>query len=545
MRYWGICAAAASGLLLWAASPQFNLWPLAWLALIPLFLSIWSAKSMRAAFGRAYLFGWFYLAPLWYWIALTINHWAQMTGGAGSEVGWIAWAVLTAPAAAFYGVWGAIAWRLNRRLPMAWSAAACAAAWVAVEWLRDYGSFSMPWGQLSYSQFRFLPLIQIAAVTGAYGVSFLVALVNATLAGWWRAGRARAAAGPAGAAIAVVGLIAARGAAGLRAQASPAAVTVADMQTNFSMENDLSESQQLRIMEQLTRAASVSSPPPDLYVWSETSAPEDALHSYTTRSAMVHLADKYDADVLVGTQIKDPSSGARSNSSLLFLPGGGPPQRYDKQQLVPFGEYIPFRSYWPQAIADLFHFFPTDDVSGTGSRVLHGVSRNGVPIAIGPYICWESMYPRYARAMALSGANLLATQSNDAWFGSVEAMRQHVSAVALRAVECRRDTVRSTTNGITCLVSATGRITARAPLNQATYLARRVHLRSGETPYVRYGDWFVALCALAVAGGIALPASASRKAGPTGAGRCSAPDRAPEPADEASRNGAGTEVEIG
>jgi apolipoprotein N-acyltransferase len=104
------------------------------------------------------------------------------------------------------------------------------------------------------------------------------------------------------------------------------------------------------------------------------------------------------------------------------------------------------------------------------------------------------MYPRYAREMARAGANLLVTQSNDAWFQSRAAMEQHLAAVVLRAIENRRDVVRSTTTGVTCLVDAKGRVFARAPLRVPGSVVDNIQLLQEKTLYTRFGDWFVALC---------------------------------------------------
>jgi apolipoprotein N-acyltransferase len=104
------------------------------------------------------------------------------------------------------------------------------------------------------------------------------------------------------------------------------------------------------------------------------------------------------------------------------------------------------------------------------------------------------MYPRYAREMTRAGANLLVTQSNDAWFQSRAAMEQHLAAVVLRAIENRRDVVRSTTTGVTGLVDAKGRVFARAPLRIPGAVVENVQLLQEKTLYTRFGDWFVALC---------------------------------------------------
>jgi apolipoprotein N-acyltransferase len=118
------------------------------------------------------------------------------------------------------------------------------------------------------------------------------------------------------------------------------------------------------------------------------------------------------------------------------------------------------------------------------------------PVALGTFICYESVYPHYTRTMTARGASLLVTPSHDQWFQSEAAMEQHLAIVVFRAVENRRDVARATTDGVSAVIDGRGRILARAPLYMAIPLVHRLHLRSLLTIYTRFGDWFVGLCAL-------------------------------------------------
>jgi apolipoprotein N-acyltransferase len=121
-------------------------------------------------------------------------------------------------------------------------------------------------------------------------------------------------------------------------------------------------------------------------------------------------------------------------------------------------------------------------------------------VALGPYICYEAMYPQYARGATAAGAQLLVTISNDGWFHSRAAMEQHLAAVALRTIENRRATVRATMTGITCLIDSRGRVTARATIEQPDFAVGTVRLQSGRTLYTRFGDWFALVCGLLAVG---------------------------------------------
>src|SRR5262249_51360751 len=150
--------------------------------------------------------------------------------------------------------------------------------------------------------------------------------------------------------------------------------------------------------------------------------------------------------ILVGTTITDrlppdrrrggidaPNATLRSNSSVLFAPEGRP-ERYDKQQLVPFGEFIPFRAILDPLVGRAFDFPDNDVDSGSKPTLRRFSSPRAGTVAIGPFICYEAMYPQYARHMTQNGATLLATQSNDSWFQSRAAMEQHLASVVLRAI---------------------------------------------------------------------------------------------------------------
>lgn len=504
----GLRLALFAGALLWLAHPIATLWPLAWVAVVPLLLGVTRAVRFRQAFWRGYLFGWVYLGMIWYWTGLTIVAWTH------SPIGWLAWFGLTLVLAGFYGFYGGFAWWLYRHT-VGWTRIlALAAAWVVMEWLRTLGSLTMPWAQISYTQYHFLPVLQIAEITGAYGVSFLIVMVNAALIEKG-AGRMRRV----GIALAVVALVCCYGVLRMAVPEKGAPLTVAAMQGNFRVTDDLDTMHTLQVFNDLThQAATHAATPPVLYVWGESAAPRDAVHDYRTRCALAAVAQNYHAALLTGSRIEMPaplpsqhpsdpgnddtgpiSRATETNSSVLFPPDGGIVTHYDKQQLVPFGEFIPFRESLPSLLDEKFGFPPNDVTPGADSVVLSFQNTHAGTVAIGPFICYESMYPAYARAMTRRGANLLVTQSNDDWFQSEAAMEQHLSAVVLRAIENRRDVVRATTTGITCILDSRGRVLARAPLDMPAFLVRTIHLETGKTFYTRFGDWFVALCGLFLA----------------------------------------------
>ena len=499
----GLRLALLAGLLLFLANPPFALWPLAWVALVPLILSVNRAGRWRQALWRGYLFGWAFLGPTWYWTGLTIVGWTH------SAIGWLAWFVLTMILAGYYALWGAATWWVTRRVTGHWRIVAPAALWVLVEWLRTVGASTMPWAQVSYTQYHFLPVLQIAEWTGAYGVSFLILLFNAALAYRWKEKDAPSSLKPVLRVAALVAIVSLFGAIRLAKPDTGQPLVVAAMQGNFKS-NDAHESreQQIRTFTALTQEARTTAPLPGLYVWGESSSPGDALTDYGAYTFLHTLANQAHAPILVGSRLeevvseKDRRLNIESNAAVLFPTDGSKPLRYNKQQLVPFGEFIPLRSLIPSALGDTFEIPRNDVTPGNETTVFKFHDPQAGQVALGPFICYESMYPLYARSMARQGANLLVTQSNDDWFQSEAAMEQHLAAVVLRAIETRREVVRSTTTGVTGFIDTRGVLLSRAPINAPAILKQTVHLRTGLTLYTLLGDWFVLACALLITGAL-------------------------------------------
>jgi apolipoprotein N-acyltransferase len=190
--------------------------------------------------------------------------------------------------------------------------------------------------------------------------------------------------------------------------------------------------------------------------------------------------------------------GKSYNSAFLFNPDGVIAERYDKTWLVPFGEWVPLRPLIP--FDNVFHF-PPDTTPGAVDAILSAGSAK-----MSVLICYETVFPIVSRTRVARGANLLVSITNDSWAGESAELQQHIAMSAFRAVETRRYLASSATTGITGLITPTGAITAIPPYKQ-NLLVAEAKLREGLTPYVRWGDWFVGLCAVVL---IVLTAKAQR-----------------------------------
>ena len=476
-----------SGILMWLAHPAAGLWILAWVGLFPLFVNVFEAKSFGKAFLRGYVFSWFYFTPLCYWTGLTIVGW---TGG--NPIGWLALVGLSALMACYYGLFGGIAWLLTRKTVGIWRMFGFAGTWILMEFLRGAGSLTFPWGQIAYTQYRFLPLIQMSEVTGALGVGFLLALSNAAFAEWALTRKQEQSKKWVFAIATLTGLLCLSGFARMAGLKNDRPISVAIMQNNFANKDADELAQKFQTFDSLSEAAAKSSvSPPALFVWGESAAPGDAFNDSYPRQKLARLAEKYDIPLFTGSSSVDREAGTEKNSALLFTPGSLIPQRYDKQGLVPFGEYIPYRNLIPLSLQKQFQFFASDITPGTETKTLNFRAANGAEVRLGPMVCYESVYSHYGRKLTNAGANLLVAPSNDQWFQTHAAMEQHVSIAVFRAVENRRDIARATTNGISCGIEGTGAVINREGFDTPTFEITPLHLRSLITVYTRFGDWIV------------------------------------------------------
>jgi apolipoprotein N-acyltransferase len=231
-----------------------------------------------------------------------------------------------------------------------------------------------------------------------------------------------------------------------------------------------------------------------LIVWPEVPAPFYYFDDAQFRNYIDRLARTTRAHLLIGIVARTPG-GAPLNSAVLVSPEGGPVSRYDKVNLVPFGEFVP----WPFGFANKISTEVGDFAAG--QRVV--VSPVGSH-KLGTFICYESVFPSFVRKFVAGGAEVLVNISNDGWFGKSAARHQHLSMVRMRAAENRRWILRSTNDGITATIDPAGRLRGALPpfIEGSSYTG--FDWVSQQTLYTRWGDWFPLLCAtLALAGLVA------------------------------------------
>jgi len=484
-----------SSLSLLLSFPSFDLGFLAWLGLVPLLLLI-NGKSMWYGFFSCSLCGIVFLLGIFKWIlevpGYTLLHHAILALYLGS----------------YFGMFGLAFSFISRRRGMPTALFAAPFLWVSFEYIRSNLSFlALPWGLLAHSQYQNPLIIQIASLTGAYGITFLIVLVNSGIAAMAYAllGRLKKDKweGLGGAKLVVVTasvfLVFSLLYGNLKTSKhiKGKEIKISVVQGNIDQKKKWDRKYAKFIMKtyaDLTIEASRDEPA--MIVWPETATPRainmDAKLSREVRG----IANSAGTYLLLGSsqpqkfKVGDSKNIKYFNSAFLIPPEAKKTknQRYDKIRLFPFGEYLPYKETIPWSSINV------PEVSGyvTGKEFTvfeHPEFRFGVTI------CWENLFPDLVRQFVKAGAQLMINITNEAWFGKTAAPDQFVSMSVFRAVENRLFVIRCTNTGISCFIDPCGRIVNRLKDKHGKEIFIRgvltapvIPIESG-TFYTRYGDW--------------------------------------------------------
>ncbi len=480
--------AAVSGVLLALSFPKVELSFLAWIAFVPLLLAC-GQKSAKKAARLGFVAGMVAYAGILYWINIVVTTYGKLP----LPVSILVYLILVGYLAAFFSVLCYLVRRADEKgIPVVLS---FPFLWVGLEYLRSFLLTGFPWASLGYSQYRILPLIQFADLTGVYGISFLIALANVVvyllLKRFARKGRESAyALRSAAVLILLLAAVLAYGFARMRGPETGEPVRVSLIQGNIDQGikwDPAFMEATITIYQRLTRQAAATGT--DLVVWPESAAPfffqEESPESFRIRS----LARGIGSALLLGSPAYDDAGGRRRyfNSAFLVSPQGDVLGRSDKVHLVPFGEYVPLAKLLPfvrKLVVGVGDFSPGDSI--TPLETAKG--------KLGVLVCFEGIFPEISRRYVREGAGILVNITNDAWYGRSSAPYQHLSMAVLRAVENRVSLVRAANTGITAIIDRNGRITQRTGLFQEAYLNGVVRPGQGGTLYTRFGDLFAMLC---------------------------------------------------
>lgn len=472
-----------SGGALLLCFPPFDYSLLTWIALVPFFWALHGVRRPAHGLLLALLLGLVFFAGLHRYLLIY-----------GSLPTLLVGLVETLPLLIF----GYLAVRVLQAPGVLLRVAALAALWVLAEWLRAHlGPLSLPLGRLGHTQYAVLPLLQSASLFGALGLSFMIALLNATLAEtlWLRRTACGGACATSFAWIAVGAFLAVAylgGVLALHWKSGPhPTLTVGVVQGNVDLHTPVTP-QDAELCRQVYPAITAElmqryadstgdSQRPKLIVWPETALPVMLnLRGEYTETAR-EVAQQHQIWLLLGA-LEKTLEGEIRNKAWLFDPRGLLRGTYAKNDLVMFGEYVPWRDRLP-----FIKRYPLRSHDFTPGR-----QRNLLDVEaarFGTLICFEAIFPDPARVLVQRGAEFLVFITSDAWAGRSPEVLLHSHTAPFRAVETGRWVIRAATTGVSAIISPQGKLVESVPAFTTGAVASQISLRQHLTPYSRWGDW--------------------------------------------------------
>jgi apolipoprotein N-acyltransferase len=489
--------AVLSGILLTLSLPKPDLYPLAWIALIPWLFVILSESNPRRVAGVSYIAGFVFFTGTFYWMTETMIIYGGLSYVSGVGIG-LLFAVIYSVCFLVFGLGVHLAvMRFGPR-----GVFLAAPLWVTIELIRTHFFFSgFPWMLFGYALVPYIGILQIVTVTGIYGLSFIAAAVNSAFT-YALVQRSRTWLPATAGAVVLMWFFPLLG-----GTPSGDPIPVRIVQTNISLNQPWAQPEASELLDELGTLSTSNASKPRLVVWPETPAPFYLSDDPDFRGRIQAIARKLGAYVLVG--YIDMIGEDPSNSAALLSPDGNVVSRYDKMHLVPFGEYIPLKRLL---------FFAESFTKQVGSFA-PGTEYTISPVdghRISTAICYESIFPDLMRQFVKQGSELFVLITNDGWFGESSAPFQHLRMGVVRAVENRRYMVRNANTGISAIIDPYGRIESSTRIGVRTILDGTAHFRSDLTFYTRYGDVFAYANALAAVLAIAIAAKENHHARRTG-----------------------------
>jgi apolipoprotein N-acyltransferase len=512
-----------SGLLLVFAFPDWNLWSLGWVGTAPLIMAVVRERKFWRSLLLGLVTGTIFFAGSSHWVTYSMHNYGDIP----LFLSYLILVVFSATLGIFTGIFAATLAIGIKRFG-SWAILAAPAVWAGSEWLRLQAT-GMGWNPLGYSQAFQPAVIQIARLGGVYLVSaVLVAASTALVFALVYLERQRGilvltAAGVIAIAVVLYGEA-------LRPSVDDSgSVTAAVIQPNIPIDGAWNDQRfvdemllrHLSLSEQAVRASAKdpSSMPGspgknsavDLVVWPESPMNFEydrdpnlrrRLAEFTTRNQVYLLMNSW------GYAANNISDEPQYNSAMLISPAGEKIAEYDKNALVPFGEYVPARGWLP--FMDRIKALAGDINAGTSLTLPEAAGAK-----IGPLICFETTRPDLARRMRRGGASAFIQLSNEAWFGPASAPKQMLATAVFRAVENNTDVIRATNSGLSARIDHYGLVTGDTPMFESAIRTWKIKTADEARPdaltfYSQHGDVFAVACLVSSA--LLLVASVARGA---------------------------------
>ena len=493
---YSILSAIVSGLIITASFPKIEIAGLIWFAFVPMLLAI-KNKSLGYSFRIGMLTGFVHYMSLLYWLVYAMDTYGHLPL-------WLSILLLALLCLYMSLTMGLFCFIIQLICvhPLFLIIAPC--IWVSFEYLRSLTHFAFPWGLIGYSQYKAIELIQIADITGIYGVSCIIMFVNISIfivllyltKQSWHKQIPSLSQSILILLFVFTALFWTYSYGIQRIQEidqqleSSQGMKVSVIQGNIAQDLKWDDAYRIKTTKKyldLTRKASADLP--ELVIW-----PETALTFYVQQKNGLSKAVKENSKNLKIPLItgglrfeKHDNAYQFYNSAFLINTLGEIMSYYDKSHLVPYGEYIPFKKWFP---------FINKLTEGVGD---FSAGKKIKPLEYGDHhlgiqICFEIIFPDLSRKMVLDNTDILITITNDAWYGRSSAPYQHYSMVVFRAVENKRSIARSANTGISGFIDPLGRMDATTELFKDAIETRKLPICEEITTYTRMGDFFASSC---------------------------------------------------
>jgi len=486
--------AALSSLLLFLSFPKFGTGLFAWIALVPFFYAL-RGKTVTQGAVAGFFCGTLFHVGLIYWIAYVTVVYGNLNYAAGI----LLTLLLSAYMSLYFALFAAGLVHFQKRsIPLIVSAPIL---WVVLEYTKSNLWTGFPWENLGHSQYLNLPVIQIADIAGGYGISFLIVLGNVMAYELMTLRRGKRTRVAVELALGVALLSAAYGYGVLRVRQVGQVLRDIPAQKVLLVQGNIDQSLKWNVLYQketidIYQDLSLSAPEPTaagMIIWPETAVPFYFQDADDQQQRIVSLTQQTGSWLLFGSPSYRNDGGGLSflNTAFLLSPEGSLVDQYHKVHLVPFGEYVPLRRYFP---------FLGKLAGGIGD---FQAGQGFIPIdtgthKIGVLICYEGILSEAGRSYKQKGADLFVNITNDAWFGKTSAPYQHLSMTVFRAAENKLFLARAANTGISAIIDPTGKIVKQTEIFKRTILQGEIKYSGVSTLYARYGDVFAYACFIAL-----------------------------------------------
>jgi len=476
-----------------ASFPPINAYYLAYVSFIPLLFAL-RESTLTSAIFTGFFTGLLHETILLSWIIPTLTNHAQFSFTYAFSLTIIMSAIL----AINFVVFTVLVHFLSKKpyhlfvLPF---------LWVSIEFVRSYGQLAFPWELIGYSQYKWITLIQFSDISGVYGVSGFVVLINVCIficllfcyqMTWNKQNVSKSLL-----ALSITFFV-----------CIPIIILTYGSKQIQQMDHNSDQKQYKKVMivqpsilqdekwegdnripitqKMVNMTFQGKNKAVDLVVWPETALPY-ALHSkHQLRQFVLQSMKQMNAGLIVGSLsfIEEHQQTTNFNSAYVIDKKGHIQSRYDKVSLVPFSEFLPYsflKNLW------MFYGAPDDKFKPGKVGQVHQLD----DFQLGIQICFEIIFPQYARILTANGSNLLINISNDGWFGQTASPYQHFSMAIFRAVENKRALIRCANTGISGIIDPCGRIISQSQLYETTSIIHQVPIvENKHTFYSKWGDFF-------------------------------------------------------